>query len=499
MSKPHNHVDETRYYVVDLTVRNTVRRYQDLAHVRLPIIGRGPGRVGHATLELRLPATADTFRLFDDRNRRGAVAPDRTKGYLTERDIGSGRVWMAHVVTDAAVFGKVPQRGGRMEPSERAWLYVDPVRSYLSGPSPRWFLVPVTLLVPLVLFLVLYLAHGREPRVGYEARYEREPPDRIPPLAVPPIMRQRPDVTELPAETLDAALATLLDAAGKGVLDILPGEAGRGFVLAHPERLDTLPELSQNVVKYFFYDVAGGRDSVTAEDIRRHAREQPDGFLFWLRLMSQEGRNWWWKTLGADLLEADSLRAFRLLGYGAPVLTGLSWFILPFGFTVFSFYMALPLLILLFALSCVLSVVIYAGVGQAILRWTAPAYLEHLRWQNFRRFLADFSAIEQAPIELAAIWQEHYVYAVALGIGEKFMRGLSHLAPALNRGSKLLGQPEPEGWGIGWEVPHPGLGTRAALGQGISQMLESFRAGVALPAGRPNRLEQFMFWRVGKR
>jgi len=495
--------DETRYYVLDLTVPDIVRRYQDLAHVRLAIIGRAPGPIGRATLELRLPAAADTFRLFADGGDSGYVGPDRTTGFLAERDISSGERWIAHVVTDAAVFGEVPQREGEMEQSEHTLLYRDPVAAYYDDrPSPRWYLVPVTLLVPLVLFLLLYIAHGREPHVGYEARYERAPPDSIPPLAVPPIMRQRPDVTELPTETADAAFATLLYAANKGVLDILPGEAGsgagRGFALAHPERLDSLDELSRNVVEYFFHDASQGRDSVTAEDIRRHVREQPDGLRFWLRLMSQEGRAWWWRRLNADFLEADSLRAYRLLGFGAPVLTGLTWFLLPFGLTTFSFFLTLPALMLLFVLSCVLSVAIYARVGRAILRWTVPVYREHLRWQAFRRFLVDFSAIEQAPIELAAIWREYYVYAVAFGIGEKFMRGLSRLEPCASLGSELLGPQESEGWGIGWEVPRPRLHTRAALGQGIHQMLESFRSGAAFQAKRPNRLEPFLFWRVGK-
>ena len=38
--------------------------------------------------------------------------------------------------------------------------------------------------------------------------------------------------------------------------------------------------------------------------------------------------------------------------------------------------------------------------GRVIFRWDPIAYLEHKRWKNFRKFLKDFSAIEQAPVNL---------------------------------------------------------------------------------------------------
>ena len=71
------------------------------------------------------------------------------------------------------------------------------------------------------------------------------------------------------------------------------------------------------------------------------------------------------------------------------------------------------------------------GVGATpILRWSEAAYLEHRRWRNFRRFLVEFSAIEQAPVELLAIWEQYYVYAVALGVAERFLKNVARLAEA---------------------------------------------------------------------
>jgi hypothetical protein len=143
----------------------------------------------------------------------------------------------------------------------------------------------------------------------------------------------------------------------------------------------------------------------------------------------------------------------------------------------------------------------YACLGRVILRWSPPAYYEHLRWQSFRRFLVEFSAIEQAPIELSAIWQEYYVYAVALGIGEKFMHGLSSPTAGTDLAVDLVpfltGMPEGQGLGRAGPRPHPDTG--AALGTDTNQILAAFRSGSGLQGERAGRLRPLLFWQVGKR
>jgi len=489
--------DETRHYIIDLTVLHVARRYDDAAHLRIPIIGAVPGPVERATVEVRLPrASPGEFRLTDAAGTLGTIRPDRATGFLERSGMSKDERLYADVVTDPTLFADVPLRPGLMGDVEsRARTGRDLRSPDWSEPAPRWSLALVPLLLPLALLLALYRLYGREPRVGCEGRYEREPPERIPPLAVPPITRQRPDVTEMPMETLDATLATLLDAARKGVLEVVPGEGpashGRGFRLACPERRDDLDELSRTVLDYYFHDVSRGRELLTDRDIRQHSIEQPDAFLFWLRQMSQEGRDWWWRKLGVGFLEPRSLRAYRFFRLAAPILTGICWFAMPFGFSVFSFFTNLPLLMALFLASVAASVVAATHLGRVILRWSPPVYYEHLRWQSFRRFLVEFSALKQAPVELAPVWQEYYVYAVALGIGEKFMHGLSGLANAMERTVNLQQSrnDDPEALGIGWEPPRPRLDTRAAFGEGISQMLAAFRSGSGLQGKRRTRLQ----------
>lgn len=491
--------DETRHYVIDLTVERAVRRYDDFARVYLAVVGRAPGPVELATVELRLPRpAARSFEPSEWSDATGTVSPDRSTANLEQRNMERGDRLVIDVLTDPEVFEDVRLRPGPMEKVEGAPRPDDHSRPLPeAAPAFRWWLVLILLLVPWALLVGLYYAFGREPRVSHEAIYEREPPGRIPPLAVPAIMRQQPNLTELPEQTLDATLATMLDAARKGVVELLPGDPktgeGRGFVLAHSDRLKDLDELSRKVVDYYFTVVSAGRSFVTAEDVQRHAVAQPEAFLFWLKLMSQEGRYWWWSKLGVDFLEPQSSTAYKVFCYLAPLTTALAWLLVPLSFAFLSFDLTLRLRAVLMLVTFALSGAVYVYLGRVILRWSPPAYYEHLRWQKFRRFLVEFSAIEQAPVELLPLWGEYYVYAVALGIGEKFMHGLSSLGPAMSlaeRAARSLHAAR-VGMGSGWGG--------AAFGLGLNQMLASFRSGSGLQGRRIDRLQPLMFWRVGRR
>jgi uncharacterized membrane protein len=119
-----------------------------------------------------------------------------------------------------------------------------------------------------------------------------------------------------------------------------------------------------------------------------------------------------------------------------------------------------PVRLIVTAVLAGLVFVVFMLLGRTILRWTETAYLEHRRWKNFRKFLQDFSAIEQAPVGLLAIWEQYYVYAVALGVATEFLKHVTRLAE--QRGTSLA-LPV---WYVGASGMHGG--SLASLSQGLS-------------------------------
>ena len=187
--------------------------------------------------------------------------------------------------------------------------------------------------------------------------------------------------------------------------------------------MNELDQLNKSVVSFFF----DSGNSFTDKELKKYAENHQLEFQRTLSNIYQDGIEWWKTTLGGSLLDPKSSKFYNifiicilpsillgaiLVGSGLSALIGgpnPPFFAIPFAFGIIMF------ITLIF-------------VGKIILRWSPQAYLEQQRWRNFKKFLTDFSAIEQAPITLLPIWEHYFVYAVALGVAQKFLKNLTALA-----------------------------------------------------------------------
>jgi uncharacterized membrane protein len=55
--------------------------------------------------------------------------------------------------------------------------------------------------------------------------------------------------------------------------------------------------------------------------------------------------------------------------------------------------------------------------------------LLHARWQAFRRYLNDFSRMEESPPASLALWEQFLVYGIALGVTEQVLEAVRLNAP----------------------------------------------------------------------
>jgi uncharacterized membrane protein len=63
-------------------------------------------------------------------------------------------------------------------------------------------------------------------------------------------------------------------------------------------------------------------------------------------------------------------------------------------------------------------------------RWTPEGRLYYERWNNFKKYLTDFSALKEHPPESIKIWDHYLVYATALGVAEKVLHNMSLVVPS---------------------------------------------------------------------
>lgn len=64
-----------------------------------------------------------------------------------------------------------------------------------------------------------------------------------------------------------------------------------------------------------------------------------------------------------------------------------------------------------------------------LLAWREEVAREVYAWEGFKRVLADFGNMHDAPADFFRLWDVYYCYAAALGIAERFIRNIQQAAP----------------------------------------------------------------------
>ena len=87
------------------------------------------------------------------------------------------------------------------------------------------------------------------------------------------------------------------------------------------------------------------------------------------------------------------------------------------------------LIIFIFAFGIVM--LVFSGTFEKILgRWTPEGKLYYKRWDNFKKYLTDFSALKEHPPESIKIWDHYLVYATSLGVAKEVLHNMSLVVPS---------------------------------------------------------------------
>lgn len=62
-------------------------------------------------------------------------------------------------------------------------------------------------------------------------------------------------------------------------------------------------------------------------------------------------------------------------------------------------------------------------------QWTTYGEEYDAKWQNFKKYIKDFSLIKEYPPESVAIWNKYLVYATALGVADAVRKAMELSLP----------------------------------------------------------------------
>lgn len=429
--------DETRVFRVRYVLTGEVTRATDAALIDRQFLEQTHAPVDDYLLTLVLPRPASLLKVFvfTASGRTGTldVQPEAGRAVVRMSSIGADEWVRFRILVDPDQVPGVAMESG---PRYQAWLdqtaaetsvHREATRRWLERHTPRMPLP--TALAPILAVVAglfcfgcwrVYRSHGIEPVVGEVGEYFREPAEEIPPAAVPFIIEQiSPGVTAGPP----ALGATLLDFARRGFLQLVErrkeGFLGIGagsdvdFQIARRPAAGELASFEHSVWE-MLEDARKDDDTVTPKELKRYFERH----RMWLQEWCREPRSWYETTRSPLLAESFGGRmALMILAS-----MGLTW-----GIILVGAFSANPIVLAVAIPSGVLAGIFGIVSALSLPRWRAEALLRARKWKAYRRFLSDFSAMEDSPAEHYKLWDYHFVYATALGVAKKYLANLKKL------------------------------------------------------------------------
>lgn len=231
-------------------------------------------------------------------------------------------------------------------------------------------------------------------KIKSEIEYLRDLPDESSPALVGLVMTETVDENEV--------LASLLNLIRKKVLQL--DEIAEGAKLTLMGELEGLTSEERQLLEIYFENLERG-NFVVLQQFERKAQSYhlASKFELW--------KSWIYKSFYQKRF------GYEGLGGGVKVLAlllaGLGFLTLPLQMSLFEspLFMVVPF----FALALIASAM---GVKRA----NRPLQEARNSWGALKKFLEDYSLLEEANISSIQLWEQYFVYAVALGVSEKVVK-----------------------------------------------------------------------------
>lgn len=280
--------------------------------------------------------------------------------------------------------------------------------------------VVLVLAVAWWLFLVvfIYLKNSKRYKVENEyGEYFRELPDDYSPSIAGTLVSRNlyPSGREL--------FAMLLDLVRKGNLKLEEGEKTTTLILQESGK--PLSEEEKFILNWYIRELGDG-EKIILESVEASIKGRGGAKEF--------NRNYerWRTIVYSDMLEKNLKMDKRdKFSTSLGIFTGIAYFI---GGGMLVVYFQSELFILMILLGFILLPYTFSRKRASLEKEKAIS-----RWEAFKKFLVDYSNLEEAKLASIELWEHYFVYAVALGVAEKVAKGYSKIMSKKGEESTIIG------------------------------------------------------------
>jgi uncharacterized membrane protein len=440
--------DEVKRFVIVYEIKDVVKRYNDVAEFYWKVIEDEHEYIRNFNAEVNLPESSpDLFKLFvHSESKSGTMdfSDDLKRVTVSMLDIPKNRFVEFRLLTSPSVFSDVEMINQEKYESILNEEKLNLVQSSIG--ENAIFIYPILLIPLIIIFLYFYLKYGVEPKVKYEGIYEHEPPMKIPPMALSHLISGRFEGVKF---QLRGFIATIFDLARRGYITIKEEvkpqlmffeKKEQRFILTRKGKKELasskhkLLDFELLVLKFLFQVVPSGgsmdvssnkvvirtkkiHSEVTSSEIVKWNRGKRTGLSFIRSLYKSAGS--WFESKHFRIHTKLSMAKSNLF-----LITSIIYLVLISTLLILTGVIFIPWVIvggLIIGIFLVIASI-------PILRKTPESTLALKKWDAFKRFITDFSAMKDAPTTLIHIWDEYLIYAVVLGVAKQLLKVLGRLA-----------------------------------------------------------------------
>jgi len=278
--------------------------------------------------------------------------------------------------------------------------------------------IAVVLFTPFVL-LVAFRKYGREHEVGYFGDYERELPTDDAADVVNAAVKNMAGVVDN-----DGIGSVMMELYRKNYIDFERGKGDKvdGILIKNRDSSDLRPTEAAFLK---FLDKYDENDLFDFSDVKKKATKSQSKartFTSDLSVYKDKVNNTvkskkLLDTRGNSMAKGYStlmllLSILMLMVHSNPAISHLRLFSLVF-------YGAL----------WTTSFVVFMMPRDVFGRWTPEGRVFYLKWMGLKRYLEDYSLLNEKPPESIILWEEYLVYATALGIADTVRKNLNRIVP----------------------------------------------------------------------
>lgn len=411
--------------------------YNDIVELQYKIVGEGWSvPIGQLNAKIHVPSNEGVKYWLNPPYYAKSSSWQGNTLAVTSETIPSGDYLEVRMALPKSQFSANPTNGTII--NQDALSQIEQIQTdyqnQLNFKSTLYSILSILMILAIFIPGIIYFRYGREPKIDYQAEYERDIPTDDPPALVNAICG--PGFSKKIGEPdMDGFKATIMDLIDSKYLLMEkepPSKEGYGiddsmFLKLNPEKdKSSLKEFELDILNFLEEFEEDGLISLDQISADLSDRETAKAF--------RDTYNNWKDDLKDKFLSDDELNKIfikkgdtylKIFGVAGIIVAAIVFFITITDSLPAAGY-ALMASIVLGVVSIISLILPQKIAGQ----WTTYGEEYDAKWHNFKKYIQDFSLIKEYPPESVTIWNKYLVYATALGAADAVRKAMELYVPS---------------------------------------------------------------------